>query len=77
MFRLLLYFPLGLTDTSNPSILFSEIKAAAVDEQRQRLNDNYDKLNDSGKKELVRLSGFMLGNPDYLKEANKDNQNVS
>lgn len=47
------------------------------DKQKETLLDNYEKLNDKGKKELVRLSEFTLGNPDYLKEDCEDNKNVS
>lgn len=69
---------LGLTDEpkqQNYAIPFEKVHFE--DEQRQRLNDNYEKLNDSGKKELVGLSEIISGNPKYLKENCEDNKNVS
>ena len=68
---------LGLTDTPNPPALFPEIKTAAGDEQRQRLNDNYDALNQTAQKALVDYSDFMTTKPENLKEGGEDNQNVS
>ena len=68
---------LGLVEEPKQQITTPIVQSAHPDEQKQRLNDNYDKLNDSGKKELVGLSDIISGNPKYLKEYCEDNKNVS
>lgn len=68
---------LGLTDAPNPPALFPEIKTAAGDEQRQRLNDNYDRMNEKGQQTLLSFAGYLIQQPENLKEGGEDNQNVS
>ena len=70
---------LGLTDEpckQSTQPLYIE-KPFEPDERQQRLNDNYDKLNEAGKNELVGLSDIIAGNPTYLKADSEDNKNVS
>lgn len=69
---------LGLSDTP-----YKEKHTLAVtqptdpDEQRQKLLENYDKMNKDGKNELVGLSEIISGNPKYLKADSGDNKIVS
>lgn len=67
---------LGLSDKI-PLIPQSNTELLQLNEQQQRLLNNYDKMNDKGQKELVRFSGYMLDNPDYLKADSEDNKIVS
>lgn len=64
---------LGLTD--EPKMQNNTI--THQDEQRQRLNDNYDALNRIAQKALVDYSDFMTTKPENLKESYEDNKNVS
>lgn len=41
------------------------------DVRKQKLLNNYEKMNDTGKDKLVKYSDFMLDDPDYLKESDK------
>lgn len=42
---------------------------SAMSEKGKKLFDNFKQLNEKGKSELVRYSGYMLENPDYLKDS--------
>ncbi len=71
---------LGLTDEINnqgEKHILSVTQSPGHDEQRQQLLDNYDKMNEDGKNELVGLSEIISGNPKYLKAGNEDNKIVS
>lgn len=66
--------------TSDPKQQIYSVSIASSnhpDEQRQRLNDNYDALNQAAQKALVDYSDFMTTKPENLKEAAEDNKNVS
>ena len=68
---------LGRTSNSDSLSPFPEIKTAAGDEQRQRLNDNYDRMNEKGQQTLLSFSGYLIQQPENLTEGGEDNQNVS
>ena len=69
---------LGLTDNPNQqNYTIPIVQPNHPDEQRQRLNDNYDALNQAAQKALVDYSDFMTTKPENLKEAAEDNKNVS
>lgn len=69
---------LGLTDNPNQqNYTIPIVQPNHPDEQRQRLNDNYDALNQTAQKALVDYSDFMTTKPENLKEAAEDNKNVS
>ncbi|MDD6489303.1 MAG: helix-turn-helix domain-containing protein [Clostridia bacterium] len=48
-----------------------------LDEQQQKLIDNYNKLNDSAQKALVQYSDFMITKPENLKEPADADQMIS
>lgn len=69
---------LGRTNETKQQIEVLPVsKTSDLDEQQKELLSNYNALNESGQKELVRYSGFMLENPNNLKADSEDNKNVS
>ncbi len=67
----------GFNNSTQTVQVLSDPKTSDLDERQQKLMDNYDKLNEAGKNELVGLSDIIAGNPTYLKADSEDNKNVS
>ena len=68
----------GLSDNPKSSIeIINKVEQCDKDEQRKKLLNNYDKMNDRGHKELVRASELIIKDPDNLKEDSENNKIVS
>ena len=68
----------GLSDNPKSSIeIINKVEQCDQDEQRKKLLNNYDKMNDRGHKELVRASELIIEDPDNLKEDSENNKIVS
>lgn len=68
----------GLSDNPKSSIeIINKVEQCDQDEQRKKLLNNYDKMNDRGHKELVRASELIIEDPDNLKEDRENNKIVS
>lgn len=67
---------LGLNDKM-PLFPKNSEEVFQLDEQQQRLLNNYNMLNEDGKESLLNYSDVIIGNPKYLKENGNHNKIVS